>query len=158
MLRTLITAIVLLSATRALPSAQARPDLTGTWVMDLERSESAKQTEPVGPTTVAIVQSAQDIVFTITRGDKSATATYRFDGRPSAIPGGSATSHWEGDALITEMVRTISGQTVTSKETRRLSASGEEMIVDNVLVVQHGYTLAGTKNYGAGRDVFVKAR
>jgi hypothetical protein len=152
------TAIVLLSATLALPTAQARPDLTGTWVMDLSRSESAKQNEPIGPTTVAIVQGVEDLVFTVTSGDKSATVTYRFDGRPSAVPGGTATSHWEGNALVTDMIRTISGQTVTTRETRRLSAGGDEMIVESVLVVQHGYTLSGTKNYGAGTDVFVKAR
>jgi len=56
------------------------------------------------------------------------------------------------------MIRTISGQTVTTRETRRLSAGGDEMIVESVLVVQHGYTLSGTKNYGAGTDVFVRAR
>jgi len=158
MSRVLATAIVLLSGGIALPTTQTRPDLTGTWVMDLNRSESAKQNDPIGPTTVAIVQRADDLVFTITSGDKSATVTYRFDGRPSAVPGGSATSHWEGSALVTEMIRTISGQTVTTKETRRVSAGGNEMIVESVLVVQHGYTLSGTKNYGAGTDIFVRAR
>jgi hypothetical protein len=152
------TAIIMLGTTSALSIAQARPDLSGTWVMDRERSESAIQSEPIGPTTVAIVQSAEDMVLTITSGDQSGTVTYRFDGRPSAIPGGSATSHWEGNALVTEAVRTINGQTVTTKETRRLSSSGDEMIVERILVVQHGYTLSGTKNYGSGKDVFVKAR
>jgi len=158
MLLRLPTTIILLGATSALAIAQARPDLTGTWVMDRERSESAIQSEPIGVTTVAIVQSAEDMVLTITSGDQSGTVTYRFDGRAAAIPGGSATSHWEGGALVTEAVRTINGQTVTTKETRRLNSSGDEMIVDRILVVQHGYTLTGTKSYGSGKDVFVKAR
>ena len=33
---------------------------------------------------------------------KSATVTYFFDGRPSAIPNGTATSHWDGNALVTD--------------------------------------------------------
>jgi hypothetical protein len=32
------------------------------------------------------------------------------------------------------------------------------MLVETVLVVQHGYTLKGTQNYGAGKDVFTRVK
>jgi hypothetical protein len=143
------------------PSAahlQSRPDFSGRWTMDLTRSDSAIQTDPIGPTTVTIQQTALELRMTIARDGKTADVTYRLDGAPSAIPGGTATSHWDGASLVTETVRAIQGQTVTVNEVRRLNASGDEMLVDSVLVVQHGYTLKGTQNYGAGRDVFVRAR
>jgi hypothetical protein len=138
--------------------AQGRPDFSGTWSMDFGRSDSAKQNDPIGPTTVTIVQTASELNMTIARDGKQATLTYRLDGAPSAIPGGNATSHWEGSSLVTETVRTINGQTVTMKEVRRLESGGGEMLVDSVLVVQHGYTLKGTQSYGAGKDVFTRVR
>jgi hypothetical protein len=32
------------------------------------------------------------------------------------------------------------------------------MQVDTVLVVQHGYSLRGSQNYGAGKDIFTRVR
>ena len=68
------------------------------------------------------------------------------------------TTHWDGTTLVTEMVRSINGQTVTTRESRRLTADETEMLVDTVLVVQHGYSLKGTQNYGAGKDVYTRVR
>jgi len=139
-------------------AAQNRPDFSGRWTMDRTRSESAMQTEPVGSRTVTITQSETALELNMTQDGKSAVFAYRLDGKPSPIPGGSAVSHWEGGTLVTETIRTIQGQTVTSKESRHLVAGGDEMLVETVLVVQHGYTLSRTQNYGAGKDVFVRAR
>jgi hypothetical protein len=149
-------AILVLAVAVPRALAQTRPDFTGTWSMDLARSDSAAQTEPIGPTTVTIEQSLTELKVSIARDGKSATIVYRLDGAPAAIPGGTATSHWDGSTLVTETVRTIQGQTVTVNETRRLN--GDEMLVDSVLVVQHGYTLKGAQNYAAGKDVFTRVR
>jgi hypothetical protein len=150
----------LLVASLALPvttHAQGRPDFSGTWTMDRSRSESAMQADPIGPTTVVITQAPGGLQIETTRDGKTAAILYKLDGSPSPIPGGTATSRWEGSTLITETVRDIQGQTVTTKESRRLNEAGE-MLVDTVLVVQHGYTLKGTQNYGAGKDVFTRVR
>ena len=138
--------------------AQGRPDFSGTWSMDRSRSESAMQTDPIGPTTIVITQTPTSLQMAMTRDGRTASITYRLDGAPSQIPGGSATSHWEGPTLVTETVRDIQGQTVTTKESRRLNENGNEMLVETVLVVQHGYTLKGTQNYGSGKDVFTRVR
>jgi len=138
--------------------AQGRPDFSGTWSMDRSRSESAMQADPIGPTTVVITQTPTALQIATTRDGRTAAITYRLDGSPSQIPGGTATSRWEGPTLVTETVRDIQGQTVTTKEARRLGENGSEMLVETVLVVQHGYTLKGTQNYGAGKDVFTRVR
>ena len=151
----------LLICSLALPfpaHAQTRPDFSGTWSMDRSRSESAMQADPIGPTTVVITPLAGGLQIATTRDNKTATIVYKLDGSTSPIPGGTATSHWEGAALVTETVREIQGQTVTTKESRRLTDGGSEMLVETVLVVQHGYTLKGTQNYGSGRDVFTRVK
>ncbi|HJZ73980.1 MAG TPA: hypothetical protein VKE51_19710 [Vicinamibacterales bacterium] len=152
------SALLVVSLTLPLTThAQGRPDFSGTWTMDRSRSESAMQADPIGPTTVAITQTPTGLEIATTRDGRTATIAYKLDGSPSPIPGGSATSHWEGATLVTETVRDIQGQTVTTKESRRLNDKGE-MLVDTVLVVQHGYTLKGTQNYGAGKDVFTRVK
>ena len=154
----LLLTMLVVALTAARPHGQTRPDFSGTWSMDLSRSQSAVQDEPIGPTTVIIRQTPGEMAMTVSRDSKTATLTYLLDGRPSAVPNGTATSHWDGNALVTETVRTIQGQSVTAKETRRLSPARDEMTVETVLVVQHGYTMAGAKNYGTATDVFVRAQ
>jgi hypothetical protein len=67
-----------------------------------------------------------------------------------------AVAKWQGDTLVTNAIREIRGQTVTVQNVRRLN--GNEMIVESIVAVQHGYTQAGAKNYGVGKDVFVRVR
>ena len=69
---------------------------------------------------------------------------------------GTPVARWQSDALLTNSLRDIRGQSVTVQQTRRLSADGNEMIVESIVNVQHGYTAAGAKVYGSSRDVFVR--
>jgi hypothetical protein len=150
-----------LVAALALPStahAQGKPDFSGTWTMDPSRSESAVQNEPIGPVTIVISQSDGEVRIETTRTQGKSVVTYKLDGSEIKIPGGTAKTHWDGSTLITEAVRDVQGQTVTTKETRRLNSDGNEMLVETMLVVQHGYSLRGTPNYGTGKDTFVRAR
>jgi hypothetical protein len=138
--------------------AQGQPDFSGTWKMDHTRSESAVQNEPIGPVTLVIAQTPTEMRIETTRAQGSSSVTYKLDGSEIKIPGGTVKSHWDGTTLVVEAVRDIQGQTVTTKETRRLSADGNEMLVETMLVVQHGYSLRGTPNYGSGKDIFVRSR
>jgi hypothetical protein len=140
--------------------AQGKPDFSGTWKMDPSRSESAAQSEPPGPVTVVITQTANEVRIETTRTQGTSTVTYKLDGSEITIPGGTATTRWDGTKLVTEVVRDVQGQAVTTKETRTLTADGNEMLVEMTLIVQHGYptTLRGASNYGAGKDVYVRIR
>jgi len=150
-----------LVAALAVPStarAQGKPDFSGTWKMDPSRSESAVQNEPIGPVTLVIAQTPGEVRIETMRTQGTSAVTYKLDGSEIKIPGGTAKTHWDGSMLVTEAVRDIQGQTVTTKETRRLNADGNEMLIETMLVVQHGYSLRGTPNYGTGKDIFVRAR
>jgi hypothetical protein len=139
-------------------AAQTRPDFTGTWRLDPTRSESALQGESIGPVTLQVTQTADEIrIGTVTPRTRS-VETYPLNGGDTPLSNGAGRARWFGELLVVDAVRDIRGVSVTTQQTRRMTADGSEMHVDNVLEVQHGYTLAKTRNYGAGRDVYVRVR
>jgi hypothetical protein len=153
-------ALAVLATILALPfvAAQDRPNFSGTWTMDPSRSASAVQNEPIVSVTQVIVQTPNELRVETQRPDGVLAVTYRLDGSETKIADGTARLHWEGTTLVTEAVRIIKDQTVTTKETRRLNHDGSEMLVETTLVVQHGYTLRATPNYGVGRDVYTRVQ
>jgi hypothetical protein len=78
--------------------------------------------------------------------------------KPPADPlgPGQQRAYWDGNRLVVERGGTISGQTVSSKQSLTLSPDRSELIVERVVIVQHGYTLKGTNNYATVKDVFVR--
>jgi hypothetical protein len=159
-------ALTLFAAALALPSAvhaqPARPNFSGTWTMDQTRSESPHYPDFVGPVTLVITQTATEITIETRRGEKSSTVSYRiFDSEnaPVGTAGGTQPrSYWNGTTLVAEGVKNVQDATVRTKEVRSIGGGGQEMIVETTLIVEHGYTLAGTKNYGTGKDVFRKSQ
>ncbi|HUE85705.1 MAG TPA: hypothetical protein VMO26_06470 [Vicinamibacterales bacterium] len=139
-------------------SAQPRPDFSGLWQLDVARSDGTAYGEGPGPVGISITQSSSEIQIatTTSRGTTSVSYTFATAGRP--LTPGTPVARWQGSALITEAIRDIRGQSVTVQQTRRLAGDGREMIVDSVVNVQHGYSVAGAKVYGAAKDVFVRSR
>lgn len=138
---------------------QARPDFSGTWTMDEARSESPTHEGFAGPVTWVIRQSPEELIVEVKRGPKTATFTYRIypkapAGPPAGVP--SYRGYWEGDRLVTETATNIQGQTVTTREVRMLEPSGNEMRVERLVQVEHGYTLRGAQNYNTAKDLFRK--
>ena len=56
--------------------AQATPDFSGTWTMDLTRSEAAAQGTPIGPVTVAIRQTPDEVHVETTRNGMTEVVRY----------------------------------------------------------------------------------
>jgi hypothetical protein len=137
----------------------ATSDFSGTWTMDLARSESPHSGEPFKPVTFVIAQSDKDLRIDTTRGDQKESIVYAL-GKAARAVGTSASGHpeayWEGSKLVTETQRQVQGYTVTVKESRTLAPGGREMTVETMVIVQHGYSMPGAKNYGSSKDVFVK--
>jgi hypothetical protein len=157
--------------TMALLSIAAAPpaDFSGVWKMDPTRSESAHQDVAVGPVTLLITQSADELTIETKTGerDKAAianeTLTYKLDGSESAIEGNGGTpvkskAHWDGVKLVTETARNVQNSTVTTRYVFSLAANGTEMTIEKTLTVQHGYQFPGANNTGTGKDVFVKQK
>jgi len=141
--------------------AQRTIDFSGTWTMDLARSESSQQGASVKPVTFVITQLPAQVRIETTRGERLENVLYPL-GRTraaSAVAPGAAhpEAYWEGDKLVTETQRPVNGYTVTVKESRTLDPTGREMTVETTVIVQHGYSMPGAKNYGTSKDVFTRA-
>jgi hypothetical protein len=143
-------------------AAQGKPDFSGTWIMDASRSESPVQNDPVKSMTVVIRQAPYEIGIETKRDDRVQTITYR-PGSPDALSGGAGRSgllasiwYWQGDKLVTETLNDVNGMTVRTRGIHTLQSGGAELSIESLVVVEHGYTLRGGKNYGSVTDIFRK--
>ena len=137
------------------PHGQSKPDFTGTWRLDLSRSDASAHADHPGAVTVTIAQTGADARIDTTTSQGTTSLKYTFSAA-EPLSTTNPLARWRGDALVTDAVRDVRGQSVTVQQTRRLSPDGNEMIVESVVNVQHGYTLSGAQTYSASRDVFVK--
>ena len=154
----LITVLALL----LLQQPSSPPDLTGSWKMDSARSESPQQSTPVTEMTFVIEQSAAHVRLDMTSGgDRTVSVVYPIVAKPVSsgppLVGDERRAYWDGNRLVTERGGTISGQTVSSRQLLTLSPDRSELIVERLVIVQHGYTLRGAKNYATVKDVFVRS-
>ena len=166
-MKLVLSTVCVVSLASAGLSAQARPDFSGTWNMDPSRSEAAAQGTAIGPVTMTIRQTPEEIRIETTRDGSRQIVRYL----PAAAKaeGGAelvGAFRWNGSQLITSLVTDISKQAITLDEVRSLNPAGTEMTVDVTVNVQHGYPTGGTgavksRNYpnsSTGRNVFLKAR
>jgi hypothetical protein len=137
-------------------SGAAKPDFSGVWTLDRSRSQSPE------PITLEIKQTETEFRIEATRNGVSSARVYPID--LQAKPGGRgidatrARAYWDGAKIVTEGSGNIQGQTVSIRESRSLSADGAEMIVESLIIVQHGYSFGGTRNYGSAKDVFTRVK
>lgn len=145
----------------ALTFAQATPapvrrDFSGTWTLDRSRSQSPE------PITLDIKQTSTELRIEATRNGVSSVRVYPID--PEAKPGGRgidgsrSRAYWDGTKIVTEGFGNIQGQTVSIRESRSLNDAGTEMTVESLIIVQHGYSFGGTRNYGSAKDVFTRVK
>jgi hypothetical protein len=134
----------------------AKPDFSGTWTLDRSRSQSPETI------TLTIQQTATEIRIDAVRDAPSSVRTYPID--LEAKPGGRgidssrSRAYWDGAKLVTEGSGNIQGQTVSIRESRSLNEAGTEMTVETLIIVQHGYSFGGTRNYGSAKDVFTRVK
>jgi hypothetical protein len=167
-------AVFALWATAAAVAAQ-RPDLSGTWKLDEQRSSSVGGGRGSGggegnsrggglglgasPDTITIVQTAETVVVEERRGAAIARVTYGLDGKPvaNAVASGRSsganatyTSRWADGRLVTRITVPPApggGDQATYQETRSLARDGS-------LVVE--ITMAGRPN--SRKLVYVRAK
>lgn len=141
--------------------APTQPDMTGTWKMVAQRSGSPGQTPPVTDMTLTIQQTADQVrVEWLSGTDKPIITSYVIGPPPKqpAEPLGADAkiAYWDGQRLVLERGGAISGQTVSMKQSLTLDPASSELILERLVIVQHGYTLRGTKNYATVKDVFAR--
>jgi hypothetical protein len=145
-------------------AAQPHPDFSGTWTMDPSQSALAVQSEPVRSRTLVINQGATELTVETLQEGKRDTVRYQPGGPGAMSTSGGRSSllasvwYWDGRKLVTETVRNVSDATVRTREVHTLDLAGDEMTVETLLVVEHGYTLRGGQNYANGKDVYKRLR
>lgn len=147
------------------PGAQSRPDFSGTWTMDLSRSEAAAQGTPTGPVVIVIRQRPEEVRIETTRNGRTEVVRY-LPAEAKAAGAGELIGafRWDGAKLVTKLVADISKQAITVEEARSIDPTGREMTVEVNLVVEHGYQAGGTgvlrsqnsPNTSKGTNVFLK--
>lgn len=152
--------LVVVAAFLATQPAGERASFTGSWRMLAERSASPAQSSPVTEMTFVIDHTADQIRLDMTSAGRTVTVEYPIVAAPKApadpIAGDERRAYWDGTRLVVERGGTISGQTVSSRQALSLNEDGSEMTVERTVIVQHGYTLRGAKNYATVRDVFAR--
>lgn len=154
--------LVLVLVAASLLQSPPRADFTGSWKMVAARSESPNQTPPVTEMTFVIAQGGDQIQLDVMTGNaRPISTTYPIVATPK-LPADPPTAderraYWDGGRLVLERGGTISGQTVSSRQALTLSPDKSEMTVERLVIVQHGYTLRGTRNYATVKDVFTRS-
>jgi hypothetical protein len=139
---------VLLALVVALPgvaSAQAKPDFSGKWVQDMDKSDPAGGPGggggggrgPAGPQNLTITQSATELTIERETPNGAMKTVYKLDGSESENTTGRGTSKtkstWEGATLVTAGTQTLNMQgnevSIEMKEVRSLDADGTMVVV-----------------------------
>ena len=146
MKRVLLLALTAAAVLPFVARAQSKPDFSGTWTLDASKSDAPMGRGGLGGAAVAgpmtIMQTAAEI--TIVRGPQ--TLKYKLDGSESTNQmmgrGGAqdvkSKARWDGARLVVETTRDFGGMSITTKETRSLSADGKEMTIENAISTPQG--------------------
>lgn len=141
----LLTAVAVTTA-----AAQAKPNFSGTWKLNMEKSEMGGMGGGGGGggmggmmAPVTITQTETELVVERTTGDRVRKDTYYLDGRESTNPGfrggeSKSKARWEGNALVIETTAMMGENQITTKMVRTLSADGKTMTVETTRPAQGG--------------------
>ncbi len=117
--------------------AQSKPDFSGTWTVNAEKSDPPPQggggRGPGGPITIK--QTATELSITSEGRQGPQTLTYKLDGTESTNPGRGgmevkSKAKWDGSTLVIETTMDMNGTPMTSSVKRRLDNDGKDMIVE----------------------------
>jgi hypothetical protein len=164
-MKILLSTICLITLGCTAVLSQTRPDFSGTWSMDVSRSEAAAQGTPLQDVKVTITQTPGEIRIETFREGRGELIRYlpapdKYTGTGERV----GAFRWDGSRLVTTLVTDINKSAVSLQEIRSLNAAGTEMTVETSLVVEHGYQTGGSSilrsqnasNASRGTNVFVK--
>lgn len=130
----LVFTLALTMAITVALTAQAAPDFSGTWVLDLTKSDldttnAAAKKVQMNKVTLILKQTATQLSIERSTGD---TAVYNLDGSESInnLPNGSQATtkmQWDGETLVAKTTSNIGGQDVAMTDVRSLDGSGQVM-------------------------------
>jgi hypothetical protein len=137
MKRLALFAVVVALALAGMAYAQAKPDFSGTWVLDTAKSDQmgggpgGGRGGPAGPMTIK--QTATDLTTETKRGENTITQTYKLDGTETTVSRGQmqgkATAKLDGGKLVVKTTMEGPNGAMETTATYSLSADGKELTV-----------------------------
>jgi hypothetical protein len=140
------TAALAASLFAVLACAQAAPNLSGEWKMNIAKSDFGPIPMPE-VFTRTITHKDPSLEYKThqkgAQGDVNTEIKYTTDGKPcvNTVQDSEAkgTAKWQGESLIIESTRELQGMQITSKETWTLSDGGKTLTIgSHITVPQQG--------------------
>ncbi len=145
MKRATVFVIFIILAFSGAAFALGKPDFSGTWTLDMAKSDmgQARPSSMAAKVTIVIKQTPAVLTTTRKAGEHSDTAIEKLDGTESInkSPGGQdikSTNRWEGSTLITKSVMSTGQGTVESTFVRTLSTDGKVMTIETTMKTPNG--------------------
>jgi len=128
--------LMLLTLAVGLIQAQAKPNLSGTWVLNVSKSDFGPMPAPDSETH-KITHADPDLKVNVAQkgqmGDLNYDAAYSTDGKESTnnVAGNEfkSTAKWDGDDLTIDTKGSFNGTDFTAKDRWTLSADGKTLTV-----------------------------
>jgi hypothetical protein len=123
---------LILSVLAALPLAAATPNLTGSWMLNLAKSEYGQF--PAPQVMMRQIQHKDPALSMSTyqkgaQGEVTTELKYTTDGKPVVNGENHGTAHWDAGKLVIESMREYQGAQLKQREVWTLSADGKTLTI-----------------------------
>jgi len=141
----ILTISILLTAAVGLGLAQASPNFSGEWKLNVAKSSFGGMPAPESASRRIKHEGAMlgiSIVQKGARGELASEFHYTTDGKPSVnkVQGGESqgSAHWDGSKLIIESSREFQGAVLKQREVWALSGDSKTLTIDTHVSIPNG--------------------
>ncbi|MEO5923069.1 MAG: hypothetical protein ABIR70_04510 [Bryobacteraceae bacterium] len=131
---------VLTALAFALPLAAA-PNFTGSWMLNLTKSQYGQFPAPQVMMRTVTMQGTQLTMSTYQKGAQGEVTSelkYTTDGKPSTNGANTGTAAWYGETLVIESSRESQGAKLSQRDVWSISADGKTLTVDSHVKLPNG--------------------
>jgi hypothetical protein len=153
-MRNILLALIAVAALSCTSQAQSKPDLSGTWRLDVSKSQFNEYTSLSSRTDVVTQDGdkfTQKVTASSNQGDLNYTLSFTADGKPVAVPADSPAANqgaltlkrisavWQDTSLVVSEDLNYQGQVdITTKLTYDLSKDGKTLTIESHTSTQVG--------------------
>jgi hypothetical protein len=137
------TVVALFAMTLLAAQANAAPNFTGQWKLNLSKSDYGPIQAYAPEFMMRSINHADPVlqISTHSKGAQGETTTdlkYTTDGQPAENKGSKGAAKWEGDKLVVDSVREMQGAELKSHDVWALSPDGKTLTVNSHLTAPQG--------------------
>jgi hypothetical protein len=135
-----MTRVLLFAALLMLP-VSAAPNLSGSWILNVAKSQYGQFPAPEIMTRQIQHKDLELSMSTYQKGAQGEVTTdlkYTTDGKPVVNGANQGSAHWEGDKLVIESSRDYQGTKLTQREEWTLSPDGKTLTIATHVKLPNG--------------------